>query len=405
MLGFCTAIDTLLSQSFGAKQFDAFAMWSGNSIFIVSLVSILIGALIATCHPMMLIFGQDPTIAAAAGQFSYRLLPGLLPYYIFKVLIKHLQAQNILLPGALIGIFANIFNIFANWFCISYLDMGLNGAPIATTLTRVLELLLIVVYFYWKKSTLLSKTFPVFSIRNLNREAVSTFLKIAINSALSLSAEAWSFEITTILAGLLGTVAVDAHIITMTIVGFLYLSFPFAVGIATSIRIGQLIGEGSATDAKRSSIVSFVLTIALQGALIAIVMPIGDQLGKLFSNDEDVSHLVTQLIPLSCIFMLGDAIQSNAGGVLRGLGQQKLLLLLNIIGFWLLAIPAGALLTFVADIGVYGLWWGMTIGINSSSLMGLALLKFYINWDKEAEDAKYRIAAAHQMNYSSVERE
>ena len=404
MLGFCTAIDTLLSQSFGARQFDTFAMWSGNSIFIVSLVSIIIGALIATCHPMMVIFGQDPTIAAAAGQFSYRLLPGLLPYYIFKVLIKHLQAQNILLPGALIGIFANIFNIFANWFCISYLDMGLNGAPIATTLTRVLELLFIIVYFYWKKSTLLSKTFPVFSIRNLNREAISTFLKIAINSALSLSAEAWSFEITTILAGLLGTVAVDAHIITMSIVGFLYFSFPFAVGIATSIRIGQLIGEGSAADAKRSSTVSFVLTIALQGALIAIVMPISDQLGKLFSNDEDVSRLVTQLIPLSCIFMLGDAIQSNAGGVLRGLGQQKLLLLLNIIGFWLLAIPAGALLTFVADIGVNGLWWGMTIGIYSSSLIGLALLKFYINWDKEAEDAKYRISAAHKMDYSSVER-
>jgi MATE family multidrug resistance protein len=391
MLGFCTAIDTLLSQSFGAGEYETFAMWSGFSLVIVSLVTIIITGLIALCHPMMVAFGQDPAIAAAAGQFSYRLLPGLLPYYIFKVMIKHLQAQNILIPGVMIGIFANVFNVFTNWFFISYLKMGLNGAPLATTVTRCLELIMIVFYFYWKKSNLLSKTWPTFSVRNLKGEVVMTFLKMAVSSALSFSAEAWSFEITTILAGLLGTVELDAHIIAFTIVGFLYLSFPFAIGVATSIRIGQLIGEESASDAKRSALVSFLLTFIVQGAIIAIIMPISNVLGKLFSHDEDVSQLIAQLIPVACIFMMGDAFQSNAGGVLRGLGRQNLLFLLNMIGFWLLALPSGALLTFVADVGVSGLWWGMTIGIYSSSLIGIALLKFYINWESETEAAKVRL--------------
>ena len=53
--------------------------------------------------------------------------------------------------------------------------------------------------------------------------------------------------------------------------------------------------------------------------------------------------------------MMADSIQSTAGGALRGLGRQRLVLALNILGFWVLAVPIGSLLTFVADIGVKGL--------------------------------------------------
>eukprot|EP00978_Attheya_sp_CCMP212_P021564 scaffold63114_cov60-Attheya_sp.AAC.3 len=398
MLGFCTAVDTLLSQAKGAKEYETFAMWSGNGMFIVSLVSLLVSGLVALCEPVMVAFGQDPALAAAAGQFSYRLIPGLVPYYLFKVLVKHLQAQNILAPGVLIGIFANIFNVIANWLLISYFSLGLQGAPWATSITRCIEFIMIVSYFYWKKSTSLSKTWPSFSFKNLKRDVVMTFLKLATTSALSFTVEAWSFEITTILAGLLGTVALNAHIITLSIATFIYLSFPFAIGIASSITIGQFTGEGKPADARRSCWISFLLAFGVQASLVAIVWPTSDLLGSLFSNDAEVSSLVSELIPLSCIFMMGDAIQSNAGGALRGLGQQKLLLMLNLIGFWVLALPSGALLTFVADIGVYGLWWGMSIGIYSSSLIGVALLKYYINWDRETEVAKVRMSVARQLS-------
>lgn len=393
MLGFLTAVDTLLSQSFGAQEYEVFSMWTGTSLILVSIVTFLVGGLIALCHPMMVAFGQNPELARAAGQFSYRLLPGLLPFYYTKVLVKYLHAQNVLIPPTIIALMANGFNALSNWLLISYFKMGLNGAPIATTITRYIEFILIVAYVFWKKSNKLSRTWPSISKQNIKRESIITFLKMGSYSALSLVAEAWSFEITTILAGLLGTEALDAHTITLSIATFIYLSFPFAIGIATSIRVGQLTGEGRATDAKRSSIISFVLSTVVQGILIIAVILLSKILGELFSNDENVSTLIGILLPLSCIFMMGDAIQANAGGALRGLGQQKILLLLNIIGFWMLALPCGALLTFVADLGVRGLWWGMTIGIYSSSIIGILLLRFYIKWEHETVVAKNRIAS------------
>ena len=68
--------------------------------------------------------------------------------------------------------------------------------------------------------------------------------------------------------------------------------------------------------------------------------------------------------------MMGDSIQATIGGVFRGLGLQNYVLVLNVLGFWVLAVPIGSLLTFVADLGVDGLWWGFTIGIYSSAAIG-----------------------------------
>mmetsp|Transcript_569 Transcript_569/g.1125 ORF Transcript_569/g.1125 Transcript_569/m.1125 type:complete len:526 (-) Transcript_569:64-1641(-) len=390
MMGFMTAIDTFLSQSYGANQHDNFAVWTGNSLIIVFLAAIPVSGLIALCGPVMKLFGQDPDLADAAGEFSFRLIPGLFPYYLFKVLTKYLQTQNRLAPGVWIGVLANAMNALFNWGLIYAADWGLVGAPWATSLTRLMELLLIVLYMYIKKNDLRT-TWPVFSRDNLHYSVLKPFWKVAISGALSFSAEAWSFEITTILAGLLGTVSLDAHIITLTIATFIYLSFPFAVGIAASIRVGQLIGDQKSKDAKRSSHTSYFLSTTTQAILIVILWPCADILASVFSSDEEVVHLVSQLIPISCVFMMGDAIQATNGGVFRGLGRQKIVLWLNILGFWMLAVPIGAVLTFAVGLGVFGLWWGMVVGIYLSSIFGLWLLS-RVDWDHEAKKTLKRLS-------------
>lgn len=393
MTGFTAAIDTFLSQSFGASEMEAYGMWTATSIGVVMLVTLPLAGVVALCGPVMKLFGQDENLAVMAGEFSYRLIPGLFPYYAFKVLGKHLQAQNIVFPVVAIGILANGLNILFNWVLIFGLDMGLNGAPWATTLTRFLECILIVGYMFWnRKSPKLEPSFPVFSKQMWNRATLGPFCKLAISGALSMAAEAWSFEVTTILAGLLGTVELDAHIITLTIATFIFLSFPFAIGIAASIRVGQWLGDGKPADAKRSSVVSFLSAALVQMALIILLLPSNEWLGKIFSSNDEVADLVSKLIPISCVFMMGDAGQATVGGVMRGLGRQRVVLLLNILAFWILAIPVGSLLTFVGDAGVAGLWWGFVIGIYASMLVGLATLKFRISWEKETEKALKRLS-------------
>jgi MATE family multidrug resistance protein len=237
-------------------------------------------------------------------------------------LTKYLQTQNLLGPGVWIGILANALNALFNWLLIYAMGWGLVGAPWATSLTRLAEFLIILLFMLLKKNSL-KDTWPVFSRINMQYSVLKPYWKLAITGAISLSAEAWSFEITTILAGLLGTVALDAHMIVLSCSSFLYLSFPFAVGIATSIRVGQLIGEQKPLEAQRSSYTSFLLCAIIQLVLIAIIVPCRDFLGDLFSSDEEVAHLVSQLLPIQSVFLMGNAFLSWSGGVLRGLGSQR----------------------------------------------------------------------------------
>jgi MATE family multidrug resistance protein len=314
MIGFMTATDTLLSQSYGANRLDNFSAWTANSLVIIVPVTAVVSCAVALCGPCMKLFGQDPDLADEAAKFSYRLIPGLFPYYLFKVQTKYLQSQNRLAPGAWIGLFANGFNALFNWFLIYGVGWGLMGAPWATSLTRLVEFLLISLYMCANRRSL-KDTWPIFSRENLRHSVLKPFWKLAISGALGFAAEAWSFEVTTILAGLLGTVPLDAHTITLTFATFIYLSFPYAVGMAASIRVGQLIGDQKPSDAKRSAHTSYFLDCIIQLILIAIIWPCGNIIGKIFSSDEDVQQLVSQLIPISCIFMMGDSIQSiNSGG-------------------------------------------------------------------------------------------
>lgn len=404
MLGFNTAIDTFLAQAYGAKELRGFGLWTGMSLIIVMIATVVVSGLVALCGPMMILLGQDETLAARAQQFSYRLIPGLFPYYAFKVFVKYLQTQDIILPGAWIGLGANIVNILGNWIFIFHLDIGLNGAPWATTITRLAECLAVIGYMYWNRdSTQLKSTWPTFSREFFfSTHTLRPFLKLAMSGALSMSAEAWSFEIATILAGLIGTVALDAHIITLSIATFIFLSFPFAIGIAASIRVGQWIGEGSPENARRSSIVSFLLSGSVQMGLIIVLLPCSKLLGDLFSSDTDVAKLVTELIPLSCIFMMGDAIQATNGGVLRGLGRQNLVFWLNILAFWILAIPVGSLLTFVGNAGVAGLWWGYVVGIYVAGMIGLLALKYRISWKEETRKAAKRLSALSSIHNGQI---
>ena len=398
MTGFMTAIDTFLAQSYGANQYENFGAWTGNSIVITMAVTVFVSGVIAACGPAMHLFGQQTDLANAAGEFSYRLIPGLFPYYAFKVFTKHLQSQNKLVPSVVIGIIANGLNALFNWGLIYRVGggsgrtgLGLMGAAWATTATRAVEFVLIGFYMYSQKNKM-KETWPTIQSQNLRWHVIKPFIKLAISGALSISAEAWSFEITTILSGLLGTIELDAHVICLNMAAFLFLSFPFAIGIAASIRVGQLIGEQKPVDAQRSTRMSFLLTLVFQIILIAIIVPFKDSLGSLFTSDEDVANLVAEIIPIWCVFMIGDSIQAVTGGVLRGLGKQKLCLLLNILGFWVLGVPLGATLTFAAGLGVFGLWWGLVIGIYCTAIIGMLILRFSMDWRKEAEKSIRRLS-------------
>lgn len=90
VLGMLTATDTYLSQTFGSKNYSLYGVWAANSVIVTVIASLPIAGLVAICGPVMELIGRETELARAAGSFAIRLVPGLLPYLLFKVLTKYL---------------------------------------------------------------------------------------------------------------------------------------------------------------------------------------------------------------------------------------------------------------------------------------------------------------------------
>jgi Na+-driven multidrug efflux pump len=69
------------------------------------------------------------------------------------------------------------------------------------------------------------------------------------------------------------------------------------------------------------------------------------------------------------------------GGIYRGLGRQKLVAALNVVGFWIVGTPLGWALTFKAGLGVGGLWWGLNASLFCTCLLG-GVLMCRMDWEK-----------------------
>jgi MATE family multidrug resistance protein len=85
---------------------------------------------------------------------------------------------------------------------------------------------------------------------------------------------------------------------------------------------------------------------------------------RTFTQDAGVIDVGVGLLVIAAAFQLFDGTQAVATGVLRGVGDTRIPMIMNVIGHWVLGLPAGYLLCFTAGWGVRGLWIGLSIGLT-----------------------------------------
>jgi MATE family multidrug resistance protein len=88
-----------------------------------------------------------------------------------------------------------------------------------------------------------------------------------------------------------------------------------------------------------------------------------EPLARLYSSDAMVLALAALLLPLAGLFQVFDGLQVVAIGLLRGLGETRVPLIVNVIGFWCIGIPVSLWLGFGLGYGAVGLWWGLVVGL------------------------------------------
>jgi MATE family multidrug resistance protein len=127
--------------------------------------------------------------------------------------------------------------------------------------------------------------------------------------------------------------------------------------------VGHAVGARDIHRARRAGWTALVLGGVVMTALGLVLFLFPVPMLSVFTTDARVVRIGTTLLAIAAAFQLFDGTQAVATGVLRGLGDTRTPMVMNVIGHWVLGLPVGYALCFSFGWGVAGLWIGLSIGL------------------------------------------
>ncbi|KAL9649361.1 hypothetical protein ABK040_016188 [Willaertia magna] len=400
-LGLLSGQDTFLSQSFGAKNFKMVGVWLARSLITVMVCLIPCTLIIWFFNYPLLLIGLEPELVETVTLFLRLLVFSVFPFTIMRAISRFLISMSIRIPNSIIPTLAVFVNFVLDWlFIYGFGDfwfggIGFQGAPIATFLTRLFMLLayFVVLYHYREECKEVWKGFVDWK-EVLQIKEIIHFLRLAIPGTITGCAEIWAFELTTVVCSKMpGTAYISAHAVISNLSAFAFM-VPLALGVAATIRVGQMLGANQPLKAKYTSFTCNFLAAAFMLIAGSICAVLSKLLPKLFTNDPEVIELASQVLPLCSVFQLFDGVQTVSSGVLKGIGSQKIAAVANIVSYYVIGLPVGVLLAFVFGWNLMGLWVGLAVSLFFVSSLLFSYILFKVDWEKEAENAAKRIVGA-----------
>lgn len=383
--GCATSLDTLCPQAYGAGNYHAVGVHFQRCCSFSLILFIPFGFFWYYSSFFLKYVIEDEEVVKLTELFLRWLIPGAPAYIIFECGKRFLQLQSIFEAGTIILFITAPLNVVCSYLLVWNPTIGLGyiGAPIAASLNFWLMLIMMLLYVVFIDG---SKCWGGFT-----KEAFTHYYdlsKFAIPGIIMLEAEYLAYEILTLLASYLGTNALAAQSLLSTIASLTYM-MPFAVGIASSTRIANFIGGENAASAKVATKIGLCCALIVGFFNCSILLTFRTPIAKLFTSDEDLIDLITAVFPLVAFIQVFDGLSSVASGILRAQGLQEIGGIVNLVSYYLIAIPLSLLLAFHFHWRLYGLWAGLGIGMF---IIGFTESTFILtlNWDKVVETAKLR---------------
>jgi len=384
-LGGTSALDTLASSAFTASQDKgSLGILLQRGILVLTGFYGVVAVIWWYSEHIFRALGQPESICIHSSRFLQLLAPGGLGYVWFECMKKYLQAQGIYRPGTYALLITSPLNALLNYLFIYTLDFGLYGAPIATGISYWLSFLLLVAYSAFVRGKECWNGF------HLRRAVANTWLfaRLAFLGVIHVGTEWWAFEIVALAAGRLGTTSLAAQSVIMTADQIIN-TIPFGLGVAESVRVGNLLGSRDSRGARRSVHCAALLSVFFGTIILTILLSTRNVIGGLFSDDIKVISLVADVIPYVALFQIADGLNGSCGGALRGMGRQWVGALVNCISYYGGALPGGIYLAFHGW-GLSGLWMGQCVALTLAGLLEWIVVVLS-NWDTEVQKAIGRL--------------
>jgi len=368
LMGVLMALTPTISRLHGAGRTADTGEVVRQGLWMAVVTSAAVLLLVSQAGAAYRFIGVDPDIIPLAEQYVLIAsigLPGVMFFNVFRYLCDGMGNTR---PAMVVAFSALGLKIFLNWvFVFGNLGMpamGGIGCAWSTAIVMWYEcaaMLWVVSRPYYRQRTGL---FSRFSLPDFKR--IADLLRLGVPIGLTAFFEIAAFSMVTLLVARLGATAVAAQQIAFSINGVAFM-IPLGLGMAASIRVGHELGAGRNDGARLAALVALGASLGY-ALLAAAVLVFGrESIVGLFTRDAEVAILGAQLLLFVALYQIVDDAQATAIGGLRGYKDTRIPMIIALCGYWGVALPVGAGLGlgwFGIELGVYGFWIGLALGLT-----------------------------------------
>jgi MATE family multidrug resistance protein len=356
--GLATSLDTLCAQAYGSGRKHLVGLQLQRMVWFLWAITVPIAFIWYFADRILVVIIPEKRSAELAGLYLKVLLLGAPGFALFESGKRFVQAQGLFSATTYVLLVASPLNAFMNWLFVWHLNWGFIGAPIAVVVTDNLLPLLLFLYVYFVDGAQCWNGFTIRAFHNWG-----PMIKLALPGLVMVLAEYLAFELLTLGSSYLSTTHLAAQSILATSTALTF-QIPFAISIAASTRVANLIGATLSSAAKTSSKVGLYIALLVGIFNFTLLSATRYQLPQLFTNDQGVIDLVAETMPICAAFQLFDSFAALANGLLRGLGRQEIGGWVNLFCYYVIAMPISFGMAFGAGWELKGLWSGVAIALG-----------------------------------------
>jgi MATE family multidrug resistance protein len=312
-LGVLTALDAIVSQSFGAGDLDQCRRAVQHGVVLAVALSVPSMLLLSQSRLLFQLLGQSEALVASGSSYVRAINFGVLPFLLYAALRHFMHGIGRARPAMVVIIVANVLNAFANWILIfgnwGAPAMGSTGSAWATTICRWAMFLMLAGYMTTHGEL---RAFLWAAPGTLRRSLLTRMLRLGGPSGAQLGMEVGTFAGAAMLMGWLGTLELAGHQIAIKLCSTTFM-VPLGFSITAAVRVGQALGRRDVDAARRAAATAWGLGAAFMAIAAIAFLVVPEVFVRMFTDDPALVRMAISLLLVGAAF-----------GFPRGVGSGRL---------------------------------------------------------------------------------
>lgn len=368
--GFSYGLTPVVGGMYGRRESSRIGETLKNGLVVNGIMALMLTMIMFVIYLNIHRLGQPEELLPLMRPYYLVLLASLVPVLLFNAFKQFSEGITDTMTPMYILVGGNVLNIVGNWLLIygkaGLPEMGLLGAGVATLISRILmPLVFFLIFMLSDRYMDYRKGFVEGRVNksdclNLNRMGLPVGMQMGMETA--------SFSLSTIMVGWLGTAALAAHQVMLTVGQLGYMMY-YGMAAAVAVRVSNFHGKRDISEVRNSAKAGFHLIMAMAVISSTVVLLFRSRLGFLFSESADVALMVSCLVIPFVMYQFGDGLQCNYSNALRGISDVKMVSWYALIAYFMISLPAGYIFGFVFDLGLVGVWLSFPLGLTSAGIM------------------------------------